>query len=121
VSRKSNNLKKRLRQRDMELAAVHKQLLSLQDRVLDLQREVAEEKKRANVRDGIVSIVVKREHERPGQLWAFQVLIDKEAFEYRMWHQPDNYLNQSRFTEQLEIMVVSNLRKLVKDIVYKEI
>ena len=114
LSRKSNNLKKRLRQRDVELGIAR-------GRILRLEKDLAEEKKRANIRDGIVSIVINREHELPGELWAFKVIVDKDAVDSLIWKSQDNHLRQNMFTEMLEKMVVSNLRKLVKDIVYKEI
>jgi len=124
MSKKVNNLRKRIRQLEQQNAKGFREIAEkgakLYQREVALARKEAELARRPRASDGSVAIVVERKREFPGKAYAFQLVVDFEDLRYRIFKDQRDIRQSRALLGWMEGQLINELKKLYDDILRAE-
>lgn len=126
MSKKVNNLRKRIRQLEQQNAKGFRDIAEkgakLYKREIDLAEREATFARKSKVDDGIVAIVVRRhdEYRRPGKTYAFQLIVDFDDLRYLVFKNQRDIRDSYATLDWIQDQMKEQITKLFNDILRAE-
>jgi|JI10StandDraft_1071094.scaffolds.fasta_scaffold1052232_2 hypothetical protein len=127
MSKKVNNLRKRIRQLEQqnakELRDIAQRKAALEQREAALAKREADFARKPKVDDATVAIVMRRHGEyyrRPGKIYAFQLVVDFDDLRYRIFKDQRDIRESYALLGWIEGQLINELKKLYDDVLRAE-
>lgn len=120
MSRITNNLKKQLRELNRQHLKEKERSKELTQECELRQRTIERLERRINQleRNGPITIAMYRDHERPGDIYQFRMVVDRDWMSRRIF-EDRSFTNGSRMLHDIMREVGRNLEKLINDEIKK--